>query len=50
MAVVCAPMLTKDDYRRLPDAGPRFQLIEKDQFTSPHFPGLNISVAETFKR
>jgi hypothetical protein len=30
MAVARASMLTKEDYRLLPDSGPRYQLIEGD--------------------
>jgi hypothetical protein len=66
MAVARPPRLTKEDYRQLPDTGPRYQLIEgelqndaekpaathgeKDTFTSPLFPGLGIRVAQIFKR
>lgn len=35
MATVSAPMLTKEDYRLLPDSGPRFQLIEGELYMSP---------------
>lgn len=35
MAIVNAPMLTKEDYRLLPDNGPRFQLIEGELYMSP---------------
>ena len=35
MADVIAPMLTKEDYRLLPDSGPRYQLIEGELYMSP---------------
>jgi Uma2 family endonuclease len=35
MAVVQSSLLTKEDYRRLPDGGPRYQLIEGDLYMSP---------------
>ncbi len=35
MATVTAPPLTKEDYRKLPDSGPRFQLIEGELYMSP---------------
>ena len=35
MPTVRAPKLTKDDYRKLPDNGPRFQLIEGELYMSP---------------
>lgn len=35
MATVSASKLTKEDYRRLPEAGPRFQLVEGDLYMSP---------------
>jgi len=35
MPAVRAPKLTKDDYRKLPDNGPRFQLIEGELYMSP---------------
>jgi Uma2 family endonuclease len=35
MAAISASMLTKDDYRQLPDSGPRFQLIEGELYMSP---------------
>ena len=52
MKAVAMEPLTVEDYRLLPDAGPRYQLIEgeADTFTSPHFPGLKIKGATVFKR
>jgi Uma2 family endonuclease len=35
MADVTAPRLTKEDYRLLPDSGPRYQLIEGELCISP---------------
>src|SRR5689334_3185039 len=35
MPAVRAPKLAKDDYRQLPDNGPRFQLIEGELYMSP---------------
>jgi Uma2 family endonuclease len=35
MATVQAPMLTVQDYRSLPETGPRYQLIEGDLYMSP---------------
>ena len=35
MADVIAPMLTTEDYRLLPDSGPRYQLVEGELYMSP---------------
>jgi Uma2 family endonuclease len=35
MAVAASSLLTKEDYRMLPDAGPRYQLIEGELYMAP---------------
>ena len=37
LMIVCpnAPPLTVEDYRSLPEAGPRYQLIEGDLYMAP---------------
>jgi Uma2 family endonuclease len=35
MAVARPPRLTKEDYRQLPDSGPRYQLVEGELYMSP---------------
>lgn len=35
MPVTASPRLTKEDYRLLPDSGPRYQLIEGELYMSP---------------
>jgi len=49
--------LTVEDYRLLPDAGPRYQLIEGDLHLAPapnryhqDIPGMKIKRATVFKR
>ena len=40
--------ITAQDYRELPEGGPRYQLIEGDEFSCRFFPGLSILTTKIF--